>query len=152
MKLLYEDLFAHNHHANHQLILSASAINTPPQVRSLISHILIAHQIWLARITDPGAPLTHQPWDLVATTDYNYWNNTLLRSTLTLLESEHTSFPTVIKYINTKGESYKNTIAEICSHIIAHSTYHRGQAALLLRQHDIEPPVTDYIFYKRLRL
>ena len=34
-------------------------------------------------------------------------------------------------------------------HFVNHSTYHRGQIASNLKEHGIEPLVTDYIFYKR---
>lgn len=36
------------------------------------------------------------------------------------------------------------TLGELIQHAINHSTYHRGQIALLLRQLGYEPPWTDY--------
>jgi uncharacterized damage-inducible protein DinB len=36
------------------------------------------------------------------------------------------------------------TLGELVQHVINHSTYHRGQIALLLRQLGHEPPSTDY--------
>ena len=34
-------------------------------------------------------------------------------------------------------------------HVVNHSSYHRGQMALLLGQEGKSPPATDYIFYLR---
>ena len=36
------------------------------------------------------------------------------------------------------------TLGELIQHALNHSTYHRGQAALLLRQLGHVPPFTDY--------
>lgn len=36
------------------------------------------------------------------------------------------------------------TLGELVHHIMNHSTYHRGQVALLLRQLGQKPPATDY--------
>ncbi len=55
-----------------------------------------------------------------------------------------------VSYVNTKGEAYRNSVQEICMHLLLHSAYHRGQVAQLLRANGGEPAVTDYIFYKRM--
>lgn len=36
------------------------------------------------------------------------------------------------------------TLGELVQHVFNHSTYHRGQVALLIRQLGYEPPSTDY--------
>ena len=36
------------------------------------------------------------------------------------------------------------TLAHLMQHLANHSTYHRGQVALMLRQLDAEPPATDF--------
>lgn len=41
-----------------------------------------------------------------------------------------------------KANTY--TLGDLVQHILNHSTYHRGQVALLLRQLGHEPPSTDY--------
>jgi uncharacterized damage-inducible protein DinB len=41
-----------------------------------------------------------------------------------------------------KANNY--SLGELVQHILNHSTYHRGQIALLLRQLGHEPPSTDY--------
>jgi len=54
-----------------------------------------------------------------------------------------------INYKNSIGNVFENTIQEIFFHFINHSTYHRGQIAMLMKQAGLEPINTDYIFYKR---
>jgi uncharacterized damage-inducible protein DinB len=55
----------------------------------------------------------------------------------------------MISYQNTKGEAYQNTIKDIMFHIINHSSYHRGQVMMLVRNAGLEPIPTDYILTKR---
>ncbi len=45
-------------------------------------------------------------------------------------------------FIAVRDQTY--TLAELFQHILNHSTYHRGQVALLLRQLGHGPPATDY--------
>jgi uncharacterized damage-inducible protein DinB len=45
------------------------------------------------------------------------------------------------------------TLAELFQHVLNHSTYHRGQIALLIRQLGHAPPATDYrLFLNSIRL
>ncbi|MDO8549036.1 MAG: DinB family protein [Ignavibacteria bacterium] len=55
----------------------------------------------------------------------------------------------IIKYRNTKGDEYQNRLSDIITHVINHSSYHRGQIALLVRNAGGIPAVTDYIAYRR---
>jgi len=48
-----------------------------------------------------------------------------------------------------EGEKLANNIKDIVVHVINHSTYHRAQIALLVRQSGGEPAKTDYIVYQR---
>jgi uncharacterized damage-inducible protein DinB len=61
------------------------------------------------------------------------------------------TFEEMIFYKNSSGNKYENTIREIITHVINHSTYHRGQIAMELRSLGVDPPQTDYIAYCRTR-
>jgi uncharacterized damage-inducible protein DinB len=41
-------------------------------------------------------------------------------------------------------------VEQIMIHLVNHSSYHRGQIAMLLRQNGFEPVNTDYITYDRV--
>ena len=60
------------------------------------------------------------------------------------------TFEEVARYTNSKEEVYENTLQEIITHVLNHSTHHRGQLALLLRDEGIEPPPNDFIIFKRI--
>ncbi len=86
-------------------------------------------------------------WDL---RPVNTWEETDVRNhanTSSILE--HVDLSAVLSYTNSSGRPFTNRVSDILFHIVNHSTYHRGQIALLLRQQGLEPVPTDYIFYKR---
>jgi len=50
-----------------------------------------------------------------------------------------------VAYVNSKGESFRNSAANIATHVLFHSHYHRGQIAALVRAAGYEPAYTDFI-------
>jgi uncharacterized damage-inducible protein DinB len=142
--------FAWNHAANEKHIESFLAANSlPVQATRIMSHLLNAHQVWLHRISpeDIAYVPPWQPLEPEKFTEVNNQNNRLTRALLAEASGIQPDQP--VYYQNTKGDQFENTVAEIFFHLLAHSAYHRGQLALLLRQSGYEPPVTDYIFYIR---
>jgi uncharacterized damage-inducible protein DinB len=142
-------LFKYNDWATRQT--AESILNLKKKNRKseeLLSHIISAQKIWLNRIlnkdivTDPWQKLTQEEWIPQSTPLTAEWIN--------LLESLHEEdFEKRIEYSNTKGERFSNTIKDIITHVINHSTYHRAQIAQLVRQSGGEPARIDYIFYQR---
>jgi uncharacterized damage-inducible protein DinB len=118
------------------------------RAEQLLSHLISAQEVWLNRvleidiITDPWKKLTEEEWLPKSTPLTAEWIN--------FLEGLHENdFEKRVEYINTKGERFTNTIKDIIIQVINHSTYHRAQIALLVRQSGGEPAKTDYIFYQR---
>ena len=50
-----------------------------------------------------------------------------------------------VAYRNTKGEFWTSTVADILTHVVLHSAYHRGQIAAAIREAGGTPAYTDYI-------
>ena len=69
---------------------------------------------------------------------------------INLLEGKNNEFlEKRLKYKNSKGEEFDNSLRDIVTHIINHSTYHRAQIAQLVKRAGGIPAVTDYIVYQR---
>ncbi|MGYP003599610475 len=47
-----------------------------------------------------------------------------------------------ISYRNSKGNAFENYVQEIFVHFINHSTYHRAQIAVLMKQLGVEAIIT----------
>ncbi len=145
MQAFFKDLFEYNQYQNRQFIEIAESQQVPKKVLELLSHILNAHQIWLNRVAPGGS--APGVWSEYKVTELATINDDLFSQSLKLLESADLNQEIV--YSNTAGKIYTNSLQEILMHLINHGTHHRGQVAALLRAADIQPPVTDYIFYKR---
>jgi uncharacterized damage-inducible protein DinB len=63
---------------------------------------------------------------------------------------ETENFDRELTYHNYTGDPYVNNVEMIMIHLVNHSSYHRAQIALLLRQKGFEPINTDFITYDRV--
>lgn len=66
-----------------------------------------------------------------------------------LIELLPADLPNEINYKNSKGEPWTSTIEDILSHVLLHSSYHRGQIANEVRAGGEQPAYTDFIHAAR---
>lgn len=126
-------------------MLSEQEAKAGEKALRLFSHILNAQHIWNCRIA--GTTPLVGVWDLNPAAGLADKDRENYRHTNDLLD--YTDLETPVDYKTSGGASFTNNTKDILFHIINHSTYHRGQVASLLRTAGIDPPATDYIFYKR---
>jgi uncharacterized damage-inducible protein DinB len=50
-----------------------------------------------------------------------------------------------VSYKNSKGEPWTSTVEDVVTHVLFHSTYHRGQIASFMRASGDTPAYTDFI-------
>ena len=60
------------------------------------------------------------------------------------------NFDRDLTYRNYVNELYTTNVEMIMVHLVNHSSYHRGQIAMLLRQKGFDPINTDFITYDRV--
>ena len=53
----------------------------------------------------------------------------------------------VLAYKATEGLDRALPVRDILTHVVNHSTYHRGQIARLIAECGVKPAVTDYIHF-----
>lgn len=142
-------LFKYNSWATQETLISIKKLDSPSEkVISLVSHIIAAQQIWFNRVVDDKTPLT--PWEVYTIDECLDKSQEITSRWLNYLE--HTSdegLEKVIYYKNTKGDVFENSVKDILTHVINHSTYHRAQIALLVKEAGGKPAVSDYIVYAR---
>lgn len=118
------------------------------KILTLMSHILSALNIWLARIQDrPTAP--YPLWKQYSLDELEQLSEDCGQGWLDYVNSSD-SFDRQLTYTNYVGEPYVNNVENIMIHLVNHSTYHRAQIAILLRQQGFEPVNTDFITYDRV--
>lgn len=140
------ELFEYNFFYNEKLIhlMEPEQNRLPEKVFQLFNHILSAHRVWNARIL--SEPAIH-PWERRPFEDLIGINSKNHHETLQILENPN--LETFISYQNTGGTNFQNKLEDILFHVINHSTYHRGQIAMLFRESGLTPMVSDFIAYKR---
>lgn len=114
-------------------------------IKKLVSHTLIVHYIWNHRIAK--IPHNRDVWELLKLGELQKENDFCLKMSLTLLDG--TNLEKQIAYRNSEGKNFTSTSSDIIFHIINHTTYHRGKLISLLKQKEVLPVETDYIYFSR---
>jgi uncharacterized damage-inducible protein DinB len=138
-------LFAYDGWANQEVLASLRTTATPlPRALNLMAHIFSAQRLWMERLeqkpqTIPVWPeLTLDQCDRQAADLKALWKGYLAdRSEADLGE--------LVSYQNSQGETWSSRKDDILMHVIAHSIYHRGQVAALVRAAGFTPAYTDFI-------
>lgn len=145
-------LFAWDDWANRETLASLSLGGDPPgRSLKLLGHIAGAERLWLGRLRqDPVLAAVWPELDVAACRAAfddlaSLWKEFL--GGLTPARLEETTF-----YVNSKGEPWTSAVEDILTHVIQHSSYHRGQIASDMRASGRVPAYTDYIHARRQRL
>lgn len=142
-------LWQYNDWAN-KLLLNTLKVyeNTlPPSCLRLLSHIVNAQLTWLSRIN--GEPSPVGIWDehtLSVCEKYHILSSEELQNKVENYKHDEMQ---PIRYTNTKGEIFENSLQDILIHIFNHGTYHRAQIATEMRINGLDPVNTDFITFVR---
>jgi uncharacterized damage-inducible protein DinB len=155
-------LFLYNQWANRRTLDACASLapeqftreldSSFPSLRDTLAHIVGAQWIWYERFfgrSHPGLPTGSEFPDLVSLrARFDEVDRGLVNyvSTLTPAELER-----VVEYKNTAGVAFTNPLWQLLQHLANHGTYHRGQAATMLRQLGAKPAATDLIAFYRER-
>jgi uncharacterized damage-inducible protein DinB len=120
------------------------APSLPARAGEIMAHITGAEWLWLRRLGEPGPELAVWPILTLAEVDHELHALTAAWQ-LACTELKPERLERMVAYTNTKGEHWKNRVADILTHVVLHSSYHRGQVIHLLAQSGEAPPYVDYI-------
>ena len=146
-------LLAYNRWANGRLLEAASRLSAEAftrdlgasfgSVRGTLLHILWGERRWLQFWQD-GSFIPEANVDAFPDT-------ATLGTAWSILDRDREAFGASLTderlstRVAVRDQTY--TLADLIQHILNHSTYHRGQVVLLLRQVGQQPPATDYRFF-----
>jgi hypothetical protein len=97
------------------------------------------HQIWNARILNQ---ITFGVWQINADNSLLNINSDNYNHSCKILNERN--LDEIITYKTSKGQEFSNSIQGILFHFINHSTYHRGQIAMLMKEAGLEPILIIY--------
>jgi uncharacterized damage-inducible protein DinB len=115
----------------------------------LINHIIGAQDEWLSRF-DKDFVRTWELFDQRSLPECRIGNRHSVEGWISYLSRiDAATLDAPIDYKNTAGTPYRHVLKDLVAHGINHSTHHRAQIAMLIRQGGGTPPGTDYIYYLR---
>jgi uncharacterized damage-inducible protein DinB len=153
------DLFAYDAWANARLLAAVAAVPADQltrgvvggasSLRDTVSHIVVEEWIWLQRAKgeNPTVPPAGP-----ATSDREGFQRQMIavqeerRTFLARLTDEE--LERVVAFQSLEGQPYRHRLLDLLLHVVNHSTYHRGQAAMLLRALGAVAPETDFVVYR----
>ncbi len=143
-------LYDYNFQANKTLIENLKDLpEESADLDRIFSHILNAHHIWNKRI------LKEKPafgvWDIHSWEEWSEIHYDNQRDSFEVL-SRYETMERRVEYQNSRGEEHVSTLDQILYHIINHSTQHRGQLLMKMRERGMDPLSLDLIHYKKITL
>lgn len=141
-------LFQYNDWANRK-ILTALKENYSEKSHQILTHLLITEQEYFERLYGKDS------------TGFDFWQNLTLEECGNLARKTAERYEKLIrrfeeegldirtKYKTSEGIAYQNTYREMLTHVLFHSSIHRGNIILKMREEGLPPPKIDYIIYLR---
>ena len=141
-------LFEYDDWANRRT-LDALRNQTSERSRQILAHILITKQEYFERLRGKDS------------TGFNFWPDLSVDgcSRLTdittdnykrlLDDADESLLDRTAAYKTSEGVPFANTYRELLTHVLLHSSIHRGNIVLKMREEGLEPPKIDYILYLR---
>jgi uncharacterized damage-inducible protein DinB len=146
MKQFFKELFEYNFHFNQRMlqVLIDRHEQVSGKLVNLNCHIVNVHTIWNNKIL--ATEMQTKAWDIFEIKKLKETDDKNFQTSIHIIDNFDFDFQ--LKYTISSGKEFSNSIRDILFQIINHSTYHRGQIATELRQCNIEPLLTDWIFFK----
>jgi uncharacterized damage-inducible protein DinB len=136
--------FAYDEWANREVLRALRSGGPDDRSLALLAHILSAERLWLERVQQ--VPQTSPVWPNSTLENCASQVQELGRLWREYLgQNSQSEIARTIAYKNSKGELWTSSLADILTHVILHSAYHRGQIASHMRANGKTPPYTDFI-------
>jgi uncharacterized damage-inducible protein DinB len=151
-------LYAYNLWANRRVLNTSRLLHWPDFIRDIgashgsirgtLVHILWGEWLWLRRWQGES------PRQVFAAEEFSDWM--ALECRWSALEQEQNGFlegltdarlSMRVSYDNLQSVRWEYSLAEMMQHLVNHSSSHRGQVAVLLRQLGQKPLTTDFLVF-----
>jgi len=142
------ELFRYNDWANRRVIVALKQ-NKSEGSLSILAHLLTTEAEYFARLHGKDS------------TGFDFWPNLSLDECGELARESAEKYEKLLRrfdeegldimtrYRTSEGQPKENDFREMLTHVVIHSSIHRGNIILKLREEGFEPPKIDYIIYLR---
>ena len=141
-------LFEYDDWANQRTITALEIAASDKSLR-VLAHILITKQEYFERLSGKDS------------TGFDFWPDLSLDECARLAAAtgknyrrlladlDEKGLERIATYKTSEGIGYDNTYRDLMMHVLFHSSIHRGNIVLKMREEGLEPPKIDYILYLR---
>jgi uncharacterized damage-inducible protein DinB len=135
-------------------VLAQPAAEADKKIRGLLVHIHVVQRAFLHVWTKQSLRTAFkEPEDFATLPEIMQWSQPYYREAARFLDTTDAAaltrpvtMPWVEEYQKQMGQTFSTpTLAETMFQVASHSTYHRGQVNLRLRELGGEPPLVDFI-------
>ncbi len=120
-------------------------------IHGTLTHLVAAEKMWLSRWTgNPESSFLSQKEVTSLAALKEIWEDVAARTARFVSRLDDGKLASTFEYSGTDGKQFVQTYQQALVHVVSHSTYHRGQIALLMRQVGFQPVGTDLIAFYRL--
>lgn len=141
-------LYNYNDWANRRVI-TALKENPVEKAHKILAHLLITEQEYFERLYGKDSKGFDFWQDLSLEECGQLARETAERYEKLLRRFEDEGLDLTARYRTSEGEWKENTFREMLTHVLFHSSIHRGNIMLSLRENGFAPPKIDYIIYLR---
>lgn len=147
MSDLLRGLYAHMWWAHDTLTEALQRVAPDDETLRLFAHVVAAEHLWLSRIDSQKPRIA--VWPALTLDEVLALERENRGRFGELLERRDDTRERRVRYRNSAGNAFENSVGEILTHVALHGHYHRGQIAKAMRSSGREPVYTDYIGYIR---
>jgi uncharacterized damage-inducible protein DinB len=142
------ELYVYNDWANRRIIIALKDARSEKS-RKILAHLLITEQEYYERLYGKDS------------FGFDFWQDLSLEECGKLARETAENYEKLLRkfddegldlrtrYRTSEGVWYENTFRELLTHILFHSSIHRGNIILQMREENLTPPKIDYIIYVR---
>lgn len=141
-------LFTYNDWANRR-ILTALKENRAEKAQKILAHLLVTEAEYFERLYGKDSKGFDFWQDLSLDECGALARETAERYEKLLRRFEDEGLDLTARYRTSEGVWHENTFREMLTHVLFHSSIHRGNIMLAFRENGFAPPKIDYIIYLR---
>ena len=142
------ELYIYNDWANRRIVAALKS-NRSEKSLKILAHLLVTEQEYYERLYGKDS------------TGFDFWQNLTLEDCGNLAKENAEKYERLLKrfddeglgqncsYKTSEGVGYTNSFRELLTHVLIHSSIHRGNIVLKMREENFTPPIVDYIIYLR---
>jgi len=142
------ELFIYNDWANRRIVAALKS-NKSEKARKILAHLLITEKEYFERLYGKDS------------TGFDFWQDLSTEDCGRLARENAESYEHILKrfddeglgqiakYKTSEGIPHENTFRELLTHVLFHSSIHRGNIIFKMREEGFAPPAIDYIIYLR---